>query len=65
MMGFLSHRNQYINLQDKPINWFLHDMDLRHERVQAFKSFPDLEPFGSHSQYQQVLTFYYLYPTNI
>ena len=51
MTGFLSHRNQYIDLQDKPINWFLHDMDLRHKRVKAFKSFQDLEPFGSHSQY--------------
>ena len=29
----LSYRNQSIDLQNKSINWFLHDRDLRHERI--------------------------------
>ena len=29
----LSYRNQSINLQSKSMKWFLHDDDLRHERV--------------------------------
>ena len=29
----LSYRNQSIDLQSKPMDWFLHDRDLRHERV--------------------------------
>ena len=28
-----SYRNQSIDLQSKPIDWFLYDRDLRHERV--------------------------------
>ena len=31
----LSYRNQFINLQNKSMEWFLHDMDLRHERVKT------------------------------
>ena len=29
----LSNRNQFINFLCKSMGWFLHDMDLRHERV--------------------------------
>ena len=29
----LLHRNQFIDLQCKPMDWFLYHKDLRHERV--------------------------------
>ena len=29
----LSYRNQFIDLLSKSMDWFLHDSDLRHERV--------------------------------
>ena len=29
----LSYRNHSIDLQDKSMDWFLYDRDLRHERV--------------------------------
>ena len=31
----LSYRNQYIYLLCKPMDWFLYDRDLRHEKVKA------------------------------
>ena len=30
---FLSHRNQFNDMQNKSMNWFLFYGDLRHERV--------------------------------
>ena len=32
----LSYRNQTIDFQRKPVDWFLYDRDLRYERVNAF-----------------------------
>ena len=32
----LSYRNQSIDLQSKSVDWFLHDKDLHHERVNSF-----------------------------
>ena len=29
----LSYRNQSIDLQSESMDWFLHDRDLRHEKV--------------------------------
>ena len=34
MTGSLSYRNQSTDLHSKTMNWFLYDMELRHERVQ-------------------------------
>ena len=31
----LSHKNQTIDLQSNPMDWFLYDKDLRHERVNS------------------------------
>ena len=33
----MSYRNQSIDLQSKSIDWFLYDIDLRHERVNLFQ----------------------------
>ena len=33
MMESLSYRNQSIDLLSKTMDWFLYDMDFRHERV--------------------------------
>ena len=32
----LSYRNQFIDLQNKSMDWFLYDKDLRHERVKGY-----------------------------
>ena len=34
----LSYRNQSIDIQSTPIDWFLYDRDLRHERVKTHKN---------------------------
>ena len=33
--SFLSHRNQFIDLQSKSMDWLLYDKDLRHKTVKA------------------------------
>ena len=35
----LSSRNHSIDLQSKPMDWFLYDSDLRHERVNSKLAF--------------------------
>ena len=35
MTESLSYRNQFINLHNKSVGWFLYDRDLHHERVNA------------------------------
>ena len=35
----LSYRNQSIDLQNKPMDWFLYDKYVRHERVKQTTSF--------------------------
>ena len=34
----LSYRKQSIDLQNKSVDWFLYDSDLRHERVKIYKN---------------------------
>ena len=34
---FLSYRNQSIDLQNKSVDWFVYDRNLRHERVDEAK----------------------------
>ena len=34
---FLSYRNQSIDLQRKPIDWFLYERDIRQERVKELR----------------------------
>ena len=38
MTDVSSYRNQSIDLQSKSMGWFLHDRDLRHERVNTDNS---------------------------
>ena len=35
MTEVILYRNQYIDLERKPMDWFLYDSDIRHERVNA------------------------------
>ena len=37
--SFIPYRNQFIYLQGKPIDWFLHDRDDSHERVKRSRDF--------------------------
>ena len=39
MTETLLYRNQYINLLDKSMDWFLYGRDFSHERVEGKKSF--------------------------
>ena len=50
---FLSYRNQYINLQNKSIDWFLHYRDLCPESV----THPDMEVVYSGRKKKSVITF--------
>ena len=45
MTKVLSYRNQSINLQSKPIDWFLYDRELPHERVKQWHSSQHLRYF--------------------
>ena len=52
----LSYRNQSIDLLGKPVDWFLYDNDLRHERV---KTYQKMYIFGPYFEYpiKQIFVF--------